>query len=334
MGKIFVGGLNWDTSDENFKNFFAAFGEIEEAMVMRDRASNTSRGFGFVTFKDSHAVDAVLKAGDLELDSRKVDCKAAVPKEQITSMGGPSGMMMSRTKKIFVGGLLPETTEAELKEYFGVFGHITEALIMMDHHTNRSRGFGFVSFESEDSVEKVCAVTLHELGGKTVECKKAVPKQKLAGFGPAPTFGMGGKGGGKGAAIGVRGGKGGGFGAAAYAGAAAYGGVATGAYGAYGAAGYGAAARPAYGAYGAQPAYAPAPTPQPAATPDYYRGYGGYEAGAPAVQQPEFAAYGGYEQGAGAYDAYGAAAAAGSYGAYEAQSMRSTRGERSYHPYR
>ncbi len=46
--KIFVGGLNWDTSDEAFKAFFAPFGEIEESMVMRHRETGTSRGFGFV----------------------------------------------------------------------------------------------------------------------------------------------------------------------------------------------------------------------------------------------------------------------------------------------
>jgi RNA-binding protein Musashi len=46
--KIFVGGLNWDTTDDGFRAFFGAFGEIEESLVMRDRMSGTSRGFGFV----------------------------------------------------------------------------------------------------------------------------------------------------------------------------------------------------------------------------------------------------------------------------------------------
>ena len=46
--KIFVGGLNWDTTDEGFRKFFASYGEIEEASVMRERATGTSRGFGFV----------------------------------------------------------------------------------------------------------------------------------------------------------------------------------------------------------------------------------------------------------------------------------------------
>lgn len=50
MAKIFVGGLNWSTSDSVFKDFFEKFGEIEECTVMRDKSTGTSRGFGFVVF--------------------------------------------------------------------------------------------------------------------------------------------------------------------------------------------------------------------------------------------------------------------------------------------
>lgn len=54
----------------------------------------------------------------------------------------------------------------ELKEYFLAYGSIVEHQIMLDHKTGRSRGFGFVTFDSEDSVEKVFSVgKIHELGG-------------------------------------------------------------------------------------------------------------------------------------------------------------------------
>lgn len=57
----------------------------------------------------------------------------------------------------------------ELKEYFLPYGSIVEHQIMLDHKTGRSRGFGFVTFDSEDSVEKVFFVgKRHELGGKQV----------------------------------------------------------------------------------------------------------------------------------------------------------------------
>lgn len=189
--KIFVGGLSWETTDEVFKDFFSKFGEIEESIIMRDKATGNSRGFGFVTFTDPSALDQVL-SGELELEGRKVDCKAAVPRDAVQSSGGNPG----RTCKIFVGGLSSDTTTEGLKNYFTRFGGVAEAVVMMDNTTGRSRGFGFVTFETDDSVEKVIAVGDHVINEKGVECKKALPKTQMnAGRGGFPgRMGFGGPG--------------------------------------------------------------------------------------------------------------------------------------------
>lgn len=59
-GKMFVGGLNWETTDESLKNYFSQFGEVLDCTVMRDNVTGRSRGFGFLTFAESKSVTTVL----------------------------------------------------------------------------------------------------------------------------------------------------------------------------------------------------------------------------------------------------------------------------------
>lgn len=180
--KIFVGGLSWQTSDVAFRDYFAAFGEVESAVVMRT-GEGKSRGFGFVIFKEPHTVQQVLKTRDLELDGRKIDCKPAVAKEDLDARRFvPEAAPFIRTNKIFVGGLASETTREEFEQYFQKYGNVTDAVIMTDKSTGRSRGFGFVTFDSEFSAEKVANQAVHFLGEKQVDCKRAVPKDMA----PAP----------------------------------------------------------------------------------------------------------------------------------------------------
>lgn len=80
------------------------------------------------------------------------------------------------TKKIFVGGLSASLTEEEFKSYFERFGRITDVVVMHDNVTHKPRGFGFITFNSEDAVEQVMQKNFHELCGKLVEVKRAVPK--------------------------------------------------------------------------------------------------------------------------------------------------------------
>ncbi|KAF3345358.1 hypothetical protein VD0002_g1743 [Verticillium dahliae] len=165
-GKMFIGGLNWETTDQSLRDYFAQFGEVVECTVMRDSTTGRSRGFGFLTFKDAKTVNIVMVKEHF-LDGKIIDPKRAIPRDE-----------QEKTSKIFVGGVSQETTDQEFKDYFAQFGRVVDATLMMDKDTGRPRGFGFVTFESEEGVD-ACLKTHLEIHGKPIEVKKAQPRGNL-----------------------------------------------------------------------------------------------------------------------------------------------------------
>lgn len=190
QNKVFVGGIAWETSESRLKEYFQAFGDVVQAVVMKDKVTGRARGFGFVEFADASVAEKVINEKHT-LDGRTVEVKKAVRREEHhghtrSSSAGSSSPYGNppRTKKIFVGGLASSVTEEDFKNYFEQFGTITDAVVMYDHSTQRPRGFGFITFDSEDAVERAVQKNFLELHDKTVEVKKAVPKEVSARFGP------------------------------------------------------------------------------------------------------------------------------------------------------
>lgn len=60
-GKLFIGGISWDTNEERLREYFSTYGEVKEAVIMKDRTTGRARGFGFVVFIDPAVAEIVIK---------------------------------------------------------------------------------------------------------------------------------------------------------------------------------------------------------------------------------------------------------------------------------
>ncbi|XP_071532601.1 RNA-binding protein 24-like isoform X2 [Panulirus ornatus] len=75
--KIFVGGLPYHTTDKSLREHFEVYGEIEEAVVITDRQSAKSRGYGFVTMADKTGAERAIKEPNPVIDGRKANVNLA-----------------------------------------------------------------------------------------------------------------------------------------------------------------------------------------------------------------------------------------------------------------
>jgi len=86
MSKLFIGGLAWHTDETTLRTKFEEFGGVEEAVVVKDRDTGRSRGFGFVRFSNEADADAAISAmNNVEFDGRTIRVDKA------TDRGGSGG---------------------------------------------------------------------------------------------------------------------------------------------------------------------------------------------------------------------------------------------------
>ncbi|XP_052005584.1 LOW QUALITY PROTEIN: heterogeneous nuclear ribonucleoprotein A0, like [Xyrauchen texanus] len=183
--KLFVGGLNVQTTDEGLRRHFEQYGQLTDCVVVMNQPLQRSRCFGFVTYSSTEEADAAMSGRPHVVDGNTVDLKRAVAREDA---GRPEAL--AKVKKIFIGGLKDDIEDEHLSEYFCQFGAIEKAQVITDKDTGKKRGFGFVYFEDNDSADKAVVMKFHTVSGHKVEVKKALTKQEMQG--------AGGRGGGRG----------------------------------------------------------------------------------------------------------------------------------------
>ena len=90
--KLFVGGLSWDATEDDLRDLFKETGSVTDAVIVSDRETGRSRGFGFVTMSsDEEAKAGVEKFNDFEFQGRNLTVNEARPREDRGGGGGRGG---------------------------------------------------------------------------------------------------------------------------------------------------------------------------------------------------------------------------------------------------
>lgn len=151
------GGLTWDTTQDDLREYFAKFGTVVDCSIKQDPLTGRSRGFAFLVFDSKDIVEQILSQNDHFVKGRKVDPKPAHRRtaannnqmsnnnshhhhsasSQSSYGGGQSsaapygntGMgananAYNNNRKVFIGGLDPSFPDSQLREYFSKFGKI------------------------------------------------------------------------------------------------------------------------------------------------------------------------------------------------------------------
>uniref|UniRef100_A0A3B4E6V1 RRM domain-containing protein n=1 Tax=Pygocentrus nattereri TaxID=42514 RepID=A0A3B4E6V1_PYGNA len=180
LRKLFVGGLNVQTTNEGLRAHFEQYGKLTDCVVVQNDQLQRSRCFGFVTYSSEEEADAAMAARPHVVDGKNVELKRAVAREDA---GKPEAL--AKVKKIFVGGLKDDIEEKDLHDFFAQFGVIEKAEVITDKDTGKKRGFGFVHFEDNDSADKAVVLKFHTIKGHKVEVKKALTRQEIQAAGGA-----------------------------------------------------------------------------------------------------------------------------------------------------
>ncbi|CAL8104287.1 unnamed protein product [Calicophoron daubneyi] len=163
--KLFVGGLSWETTENDLKEYFSRWGKVTQCIIKLDRFTGNSRGFGFVTMENEECVSKVLSVSEHWLKNKKIDPKKAKPSRE-------------PLRKVFVGGIDPDVTEEQIREYFSTFGKVESLDLPFDTQKGKRKHYIFVSFATEAAARKAIAKERQEIFGRQCDVRVAVTREQ------------------------------------------------------------------------------------------------------------------------------------------------------------
>lgn len=148
---VYVGNIHLQVTDTVLQEVFQSIGPVEGCKLIRKEKSS----FGFIDYYDRrYAALAILSLNGRQLYGQPIKVNWAYTS---TPREDTSGHF-----NIFVGDLCPEVTDATLFAFFSGYSTCSDARVMWDQKTGRSRGFGFVSFRNQQDAQSA----INDLNGK------------------------------------------------------------------------------------------------------------------------------------------------------------------------
>lgn len=177
VGNIFIKNLDKHIDHKGLYDTFSAFGNILSCKIAADEKGQ-SKGYGFVHYETKEAAqEAISKVNGMMLNDKKVFVGEFMSRRERVDAGGDP---QKKYKNCFVKNLGPEISNDTLMEAFGKHGEITSCVIMTDED-GKSKGFGFVAFETNEDAEKACdALDGSDIEGNKITCCRAQKKAERA----------------------------------------------------------------------------------------------------------------------------------------------------------
>ncbi|CAN1803668.1 RNA-binding protein CP33, chloroplastic [Linum perenne] len=190
-GRLYVGNLSYTMTSEELTEIFAEAGRVSGVEIIYDRVTDRSRGFGFITMATvEEAKTAIKMFNDSQIGGRRVRVNfPEVPK------GGENEIVRTRVRrkyqgfidsphKVYAGNLGWTVTSEVLKQAFAGQPGYLSAKVSYERDTGRSRGFGFVSFETaEDAEAALNTMNGVEVEGRPLRVNTATPPKTSSSTG-------------------------------------------------------------------------------------------------------------------------------------------------------
>jgi len=174
--RLYFGNLSFDKGKQDVETIFQDCGTITDIHIIRDRFTQRSQGYGFVTFSTNEGKDKALLKNGQTFFGRQL-------KVNLEAKSKPDGGRVKTRQRLYVKNIPKETSEDQVKELFAQFGTVENFFFIKDHATNISRGFGFLDFSNAEEAQAALSMNGQVAFGHSLVVKIAEEKNSARGRG-------------------------------------------------------------------------------------------------------------------------------------------------------